>query len=260
MPAHRIASGGHRIGSGGAALAGLVGLVALAIGLAGCKPLPLQKEKERCGGDYGGCAKGLRCSFKKKRCYRPVDCAHLQRRLKACLTEVVSVYAPQVSKLPAQKRTSLLGRIGQHLKTEMVDHCTYDAAAYQKKHGTKPSITKSFGEDRRAKEITACLRQQGCRPFAKCLLGLARVMGPKRPSPKNPAVYPISPPRPAPVVSADGGVPPTDKGAVKPGKGAVKPGMKKDLPKKVVPAMPAARPARPAPAKRPMPSAAPRPR
>jgi len=204
--------------------------MAVVMALTGCKPLPLQKENQSCGGDYGGCAKGLRCSFKEKRCYRPVNCAHLQRRMKACLTEVVSVYAPQAAKLPAQTRIKLLERVGQHVQTEVVDHCTYDAAAYQKKHSTKPTKTKSYGEDLRAKEVGACLQLQGCRPFANCMLGLARLVGPKRPSPKDPPVFPIVPPRPAPVM-------------------------------KPAPTMPAARPAAPAPVKRPTtPRPAPRPR
>jgi hypothetical protein len=211
MPARRSApdsSQARRFGTGGRGWLTLPGLaVVLALGpaltLLGCGDLPLQKEGQSCGGAYGGCAKGLRCSFKKKRCYRPVDCAHLDRKVKACLSEVVSEYAPGLAKVPAQKRTRLLERIGQHLQTEVVDHCKYDAAAYQKKNATIPTQTKSYGEDPRAKEIAACLHKQECRPFARCLLGLARVVGPGRASPKNPPVFPVSPPRPTPATAPD---------------------------------------------------------
>ncbi len=124
---------------------GLLLVLALSLPLTGCQELPRQKEGQTCGGAFGGCAKGLRCSYKKKKCYRPVDCARLDRKMKACLSEVVSVYAPQAAKIPAQKRTRLVERIGHHLQTEVVDHCKYDAAAYQKKHTTTPTNTKSYG-------------------------------------------------------------------------------------------------------------------
>ena len=127
--------------------------------------------------------------------------------MKACLAELASVYAPRAAKLPAAKRVRLLDRIGNHLKTEVVDHCKYDAAAYQKKHATTPTKTKSYGEDPKAKELAACLHKQGCRPFARCLLGLARLVGPKRPSPKDPPVFPIARPRPVPATTPDAGAP-----------------------------------------------------
>ncbi len=206
------------------AATGLVLTLAL-ISLGGCKDLPLQKEGQTCGGAFGACAKGLRCSFKKKKCYRPVDCAHLDRKLKACLSEVVSIYAPQAAKIPVQKRTRLLERIGQQLQTEVVDHCKYDAAAYRKKHSTTPTNTKSYGEDSRAKKIAACLHKQECRPFAQCLLDLARVVGPKRPTPKNPPVFPITPPRPAAAAGSDAGVSPHGMDAAKTGMDAAKTGM-----------------------------------
>ncbi len=205
------------------ALPWLVG--AFALPMVGCQNLPLQKEGQTCGGAFGGCAKGLRCSFKKKKCYRPVDCKHLDRKMKACLSEVVSVYAPNLAKIPAQKRTRLLERIGQQLQTEVVDHCKYDAAAYQKKHSTTPTKTKSYGEDPRAKKIAACLHKQECRPFARCLLGLARVVGPKRPDPKGRAVFPIAPPRPAPVSGSDAGVVPAGMDAPAPAMNAPAPTM-----------------------------------
>lgn len=243
---------------------GVLALLALAsgaVGLGGCKDESLQTEGQRCGGEWGGCVKGLRCSFKKKRCYRPVDCAHLERRMKACLTEVVSVYAPQLTKLPAAKRASLLDRIGHHLQTEMVDHCKYDAAAYQKKHGTTPTQTKSYGQDPRGKKITACLKQQSCRSFATCMLELTRVMGPSRPKAGTQAVFPIAPPRPAPEAQTDGGVPAGGTDAMEPGTDAMEPAMKAVPPARITaparmaapampasrPAMPAARPSKPAP-------------
>ena len=257
MPAHPTASGGRRLPPGGRALVALVGLVGLVVGLAGCRDLPLQKENERCGGDFGGCAKGLRCSFKKKRCYRPVDCALLERRTKACLVELVSVYAPKMAKLPAPKRTRLLERIGQHLKTEMLDHCKYDAAAWQKKHATAPTKTKSYGEDPRAKEVVACLHKQGCRPFATCLLGLARVVGPKRPNPRDPPVFPIAPPRPAPEAKPDADPPPSGADAMKPDQKAAPdkkptPDKKAAPDKRPAPVKMAAPDKRPAPVKKPV--------
>ncbi len=167
------------------------------LALAGCADSSPQREGQRCGGDFGACASGLRCSEKKKRCYRPVDCDLLARRTRACLQELVSVYAPASAKLVAQKRAELLERIGERLRTEVVDHCRFDAAAYRKKHGVAPTDTKSYGEDPRAKEISACLGMQSCRPFARCLLGVARLVGPRRVRPGAVPVFPLERPRPA---------------------------------------------------------------
>lgn len=197
------------------------------VSVSGCSPDKPQQLGKSCGGDYGPCAKGLRCSDKKKKCYLPVDCERLAVRIKACVPEIVELYAPSSKALPPRKRVDVMDKIRAHLTTDVVDHCRFDAAAFRKKHSTAPPQKKSYGEDPQAKELNACLGLQGCKPFARCFLGLARLVGPEAANPKDPKVFPVFPSRKAPM--PDGGappdkpVPPEGMDAMEPATDAMKP-------------------------------------
>ena len=186
----------------------MVGATALCL-LTACTSYEKGAAGDRCGSDMP-CKKGLRCSLKKKKCYRPVNCRALAKRLNACTSDIVSIWQPAFAKLPSTKRVALIERVREHLKTEVVDHCRYDARVYRKKHGTTPPSKRSYGEDRDAAVIRGCLRKPTCAEFATCWLTHAKLIGDKAPGRGRMQVFPLALPRPRPMPAAttDGGVPP----------------------------------------------------
>jgi hypothetical protein len=171
-------------------------LLALTLCLPGCTRVQPSSGGERCAEDQP-CAKGLRCSFKEKRCYKPVDCDVLAKRLKACTPELMETFSPAAKKLPAAKLATLLPRIQEHLRTAVVEHCRYDAAEQKRKTGVKSTKTKSWGEDAEADALNGCLAKGPCAELAKCLLGTAGVLGDRSKDPNYPAVFPLDLQRPA---------------------------------------------------------------
>jgi len=230
--------------------------VALALGLAlvpltACTSYEKGQAGDRCTSD-APCAKGLRCSFKKKRCYRPVDCNRLAKRLNACTVDLFATWRPAFQKLPATKRTALVQRLRAHLKSEVVDHCRFDARAYRRKHGTTPPTKKSWGEDRDAAVINGCLKKATCGEFATCWLTQARMIGKNAPNKNRMKVFPLALPQARPATPADTGAP---KDAMKPkdatkAKDAMKP---KDATKAKDASSKTAQRPRPRPAPRPRP-------
>lgn len=177
-----------------------VGPLLLVLGLAcGCGSEARRKEGESCSRD-SPCARGLRCSFQKKRCYRPVDCKRLETRLDRCLEEIVFAFAPQARKLEPARRVKVMKKISNAVAEDLVKACRYDARAFRRKHGQEPPQKRSRGEDARASEINACLEQDACPDFARCILAAARLRGKKRPDPRRkrvlPLPRPLQPPRP----------------------------------------------------------------
>ena len=168
-------------------------LMLFTLGAVGCRDHTPQTLGQRCGGDHGACAKGLRCSDKQKRCYLPVKCDLLEKRLKACIGDLISLYAPKSATLPPAQRVKLLDTLAEKLQTELVKHCRFDAATYRDKHGLTPPKTKSRGEDPQAEAVNACLEKPQCNAFSRCVLELARLIGPKRPRPDAPTPFPPKP-------------------------------------------------------------------
>lgn len=220
---------------------------ALAFCIAGCVQVQPSSEGERCAEDQP-CAKGLRCSFGKKRCYRPVDCDVLAKRLRACTRELMEAFAPEAKRLPAATRSKLLPRIQEQLRTQVVEHCRYDAAAHKRKKGTKPTKKKSWGEDVEAKALRGCLAKPSCAGFATCSLGVAGLRGDRQKDPEHRAVFPLDIQRPAPLETGGAGPKSTPPEPPAPAAGAsAKDGPARDGPAKDAPARDA--PARDAPAK-----------
>jgi len=150
---------------------------------------------DRCDRD-NPCKPGLRCSFAKKRCYRPVDCGRLQKRLEACAPELLQTRFPGFKKLPAARRVRLVSQVTERLRSEVVKPCRYDARAAKRKHGKTPTVKRSWGEDPHADKMNACLAKPACEPFARCVLELAHVIGPKAPRGDRMRLLPLDHKRP----------------------------------------------------------------
>ena len=168
---------------------------------AGCQGEKPGGVGERCA-VASPCAKGLRCSTKKK-CYLPVDCRGLKRKLRACLGELVAIVAPHVRRMDKTKRATLLAAVGKEITDEVIEPCLLTRAGYIRKHQVKRDEAKSKGEDPDAKEINACLTRSKCGDFARCILKLGKLIG-KKSGVTLPKPVPLPGP-PAPAV--DAGVP-----------------------------------------------------
>lgn len=178
----------------------LLGLTVLAacfgMSLPACVRVQHSSEGERCAEDLP-CKKGLRCSFKKKRCFKPVDCDLLGKRLNSCTRELMEAFSPEAKSLAEKERAKLIPRIQEHLRRDAVEHCKFDASEHKRQKRTKPPMEKSWGEDAKGETLSGCLAKAACSDFAACFLVAAGVMTDRTKDPGYHPVFPLKLARPA---------------------------------------------------------------